>query len=105
MRAIKGRNIIEAELEINRYKKAKEEKSRDSKARETVLQMLINSIVNGYTEEDAIENVMKQPVIKELEYIGDLRKAFKNLINTRKVKAIINKRINAKNIKCEENER
>lgn len=102
-----GIHILETEQEINRTNKQENGKSSDSIARSSILQTLINSIVKGYTEEEAIEIAMKQPIIKELEYLGDLPKVFKNWISTKKVRAVIDKRIKAEkaNIGFDQDER
>lgn len=66
--------------------------SEDTENRKKVLQMIANDIANGITKEKAIENIMKNPIIKNLSYIEDLPNVLKGWIETANFKRILTDR-------------
>ena len=69
------------------------QESEDTKNRKYILQVLVNDIANGATEEEAIQNIMKNPIVEKLKYLENLPEIFKDWIkrdNTKKM--ILNRR-------------
>lgn len=69
------------------------QESEDTKNRKYILQILVNDIANGVTEEEAIQNIMKDPIVEKLKYLENLPKIFRDWIkrdNTKKM--ILNRR-------------
>ena len=84
------KSIVYGNIIKNKNKTGKSENiSKDTKNRKDILQILVNDIANGATEEEAIQNIMKSPIVENLKYLDNLPEVFRNWIKTDMTKKMI----------------
>ena len=81
-----GMSASMAKADLKR-EKGNPQKTTDTKNREYVKDKIVEYIKSGLSEEKAIEEIMKDPIVKEFEYLTknglDIKECFKNWVRSK----------------------